>query len=105
MFYVYAKHECIIPWSVPSPNQYPSHRREERLAAQIARSKESRQDTYMRGREEFLASAITSAGGSFGGHGGSGGGGHSSDRDRSSMGIFAGRMPVSLDLFVLFASA
>ncbi len=64
----------------------------------------------MRGREEFLASAITSAGGSFGGgahgsghgvsHGGSGShsGGHSSgDRDRSSMGIFAGRAPVSLN--------
>ena len=38
-----------------------SHRREERLAAAIARSKEHRHDTYMRGREEALASAISSA--------------------------------------------
>jgi len=37
------------------------HRREERLAAAIARSRESRGEAHMRGREEFLASTITSA--------------------------------------------
>lgn len=57
----------------------------------------------MRGREEFLASTITSAGGSFGGGShGSHSGGHG-DRDRGggggSMGIFAGRMPVSCMTF------
>lgn len=84
-----------------SLHQYPSHRREERLAAQIARSKEMRQDSYMRGREEFLASAITSAVGGAGG-GGHGGGGHARhergerDRDRgSSAGMFA-HMPASV---------
>ena len=35
--------------------------REERLAAAIARSKDHRHDAYMRGREEALASAISSA--------------------------------------------
>ncbi len=41
--------------------QLPRQRREERLAAAIARSKEHRHDSYMRGREEALASAILSA--------------------------------------------
>ena len=50
-----------------------------------------RQEGYMRGREEFLASAITSAvgGGASGGHG------HERERERErggSMGMF-GRMP------------
>ncbi len=35
--------------------------REERLAAAIARSRERRHDSHMKGREEFLASSITSA--------------------------------------------
>lgn len=69
--------------SLSLPHQYPSHRREERLAAQIARSKESRQEGFMRGREEFLASAITSAS--------AGGPSVSHERERS-MGIFS-RMP------------
>lgn len=42
--------------------QHPnSYRREEHLAAAIQRSKESRHDSYLRGREEVLAQAITSA--------------------------------------------
>ena len=70
-----------------SCTQYaPHHGREERLAAAIARSKELRQESYMRGREEVLASAITSA---FGG-GGAGGSGH---HDRGVSGMQ--RMPVS----------
>ena len=73
--------------SPPCTPQYnpSSYRREERLDAAIARSKESRQDSYMRGREEFLASAITSAlgGGSTGG-----------DRNRSMGGGYP-RVPVS----------
>lgn len=74
-----------------SLHQYSSHRREERLAAQIARSKDVRQDSYVRGREEFLASAITSAVG-----GGGAGGSHDRDRDRErSMGMFSRMPPVS----------
>ena len=89
-----------MPWS--PPHQYSSHRREERLAAQIARSKELRQEGFSRGREEFLASAITTA------VGGGGGGGHERERERErgrdrdrdqqrdhrSMGMFS-RLPVS----------
>ncbi len=37
------------------------YHREERLAAAISRSREHRHDTQMKGREEFLASSITSA--------------------------------------------
>ena len=58
--------------------QYSNQRREERLAAAIARSKEHRHDTYMRGREEALASAISSA---F--IGGESRPSHSRERDRS----------------------
>ena len=43
------------------------YRREEHLAAAIQRSKESRQDSFLRGREEVLAQAITSALGGGGG--------------------------------------
>lgn len=68
--------------------QYPSLRREERLAAQIARSKEARQDTFTRGREEFLASAISMA---------AAGGGSSHDRGERERGdrTMFGRPPVS----------
>ena len=45
----------IHPWQ---PYMY---RREERLAAAIAKSKDLRQQSYMRTREETLASTITSA--------------------------------------------
>lgn len=41
--------------------QSSAYRREEHLAAAIARSKEARHDSYLRGREEVLAAAITSA--------------------------------------------
>jgi hypothetical protein len=43
------------------------YRREEYLAASIQRSKEARQDSFLRGREEVLAQAITSAMGGGGG--------------------------------------
>ena len=43
------------------------YRREEYLAASIQRSKEARQDSFLRGREEVLAQAITSALGGGGG--------------------------------------
>lgn len=45
------------------------YRREEHVAATIQRSKESRHDTFLRGREEVLAQAITSALGGGGGGG------------------------------------
>lgn len=86
-------------------HQYSSLRREERLAAQIAWSREMRQDSYSRGREEFLASTISSAVGSGGlssGSGGTHGGGGGSDRDRS-MGMFS-RLPVSHVLALQSAS-
>lgn len=44
----------------PLSEPYP-HRREERLAAAITRSREARQQGYMRNRDEYVASAITSA--------------------------------------------
>ena len=47
------------------------YRREEQLAAAIQRSKEPRHENFLRGREEVLAQAITSA---IGGGGGGGGG-------------------------------
>ena len=53
------------------------YHREERLAAAIARSKEARQDSYLRNREEFVASAITSA---------FGGAPVTNERDRTAMG-------------------
>ena len=49
---------CADP--CPSHQPYP-HRREERLAAAITRSRDARQQNYMRNRDEFVASAITSA--------------------------------------------
>lgn len=52
------------------------YQREEHIAAAIARSKEAHQETFMRGREEFLASAITTA---FGGGG-------ASERERGHVG-------------------
>ena len=50
------------------------YRREEHLATAIQRSKEARHESFLRGREEVLAQAITSALGSSGGGGGGGGG-------------------------------
>ena len=47
-----------------------AYRKEERLAATILRQKESRQQNFMKSREEFIASSITSA---FVGGGGGGG--------------------------------
>ena len=52
-------------------SQQNMYRREEQLAAAIQRSKEGRHESFMRGREEVLAQAITSA---LGGGGGGGGG-------------------------------
>lgn len=37
------------------------YRKEERLAATISRQKETRQQNFMKSREEFIASSITSA--------------------------------------------
>lgn len=84
---------CIVfscPPPSPSSYQHTSYRREERLAAQIARSKEMRQEGFSRGREEFLASAITMATG--------GGSSHERERERErdrerSHSMFA-RVPV-----------
>lgn len=45
----------------PSSHEPYMYRREERLAAAIAKSKDLRQQSYMRTREETLASTITSA--------------------------------------------
>jgi len=63
-------HPFILLAVVFSQRQYSSsHRREERLAAQIVKSKGMRQEGYTRGREEFLASTITSAVGGMSGMG------------------------------------
>ena len=82
---------------VSSPYQYPSHRREERLAAQIARSKAARQDTFTRGREEFLASAISMAApGAAAAAGGAGGSSHDrGERERGDRTMFGRLPPVS----------
>lgn len=68
--------------------QYASGRREERLAAAIARSRDQRHDNYMKGREEFLASSITSALRDGGGVGGG------MDRERGGVGGTFSRMQV-----------
>lgn len=53
---------CVCTPADPCPSHQPyPHRREERLAAAITRSRESRQQSYMRNRDEYVASAITSA--------------------------------------------
>ena len=56
-------------------SQQNMYRREEQLAAAIQRSKEGRHESFMRGREEVLAQAITSALGGGGGGVERGGGG------------------------------
>jgi hypothetical protein len=81
---------CQCCHSLPPTYQHTTHRREERLAAQIARSKEMRQESFTRGREEFLASAITMATG-----GGSGGSSHErGERERERSHSMFGRVPL-----------